>query len=191
MVSQPVLPRTSSTTSSARWPEDCSRRRICSPDVSRSLNNETKNQFFSFSFPNGVNRSWKLPQSNPFRNLSRVCPHSRLKKNRLKPIFPRQPFLPLLLSHSSCFSSYGTASRSSKGHDTWISSSDRRGPRRLPTPSFGIFPLIVGTVLVTLGAMIFAVPLSIGCAIYISELAPARIEKILKPAIELLAGFPP
>lgn len=57
-------------------------------------------------------------------------------------------------------------------------------------PLYGIYPLIVGTLLVTLGAMVFAVPLSIGCAIYISELASPRIKSILKPAIELLAGIP-
>ncbi|WP_373008039.1 phosphate ABC transporter permease PstA [Methanoregula sp.] len=57
-------------------------------------------------------------------------------------------------------------------------------------PSYGIFALIVGTILVTLGAMIFAVPLSIGCAIYISELASPRIKSVLKPATELLAGIP-
>ncbi|MCX6685919.1 MAG: hypothetical protein NTV10_04650, partial [Methanoregula sp.] len=57
-------------------------------------------------------------------------------------------------------------------------------------PQYGIFVLIVGTVLVTIGAMVFAVPLSIGCAIYISELAPLWAKNILKPAIELLAGIP-
>ena len=57
-------------------------------------------------------------------------------------------------------------------------------------PEYGILVLIVGTVLVTLGAMVFAVPLSIGCAIYISELAPFWAKNILKPAIELLAGIP-
>jgi len=55
-------------------------------------------------------------------------------------------------------------------------------------PSYGIFALIVGTILVTLGAMIFAVPLSIGCAIYISELASPRMKVILKPAIETAAS---
>ena len=57
-------------------------------------------------------------------------------------------------------------------------------------PLYGIFPLIVGTLLVTLGAMVFAVPLSIGCAIYISELASPRVKQVLKPAVELLAGIP-
>jgi phosphate transport system permease protein len=67
------------------------------------------------------------------------------------------------------------------------------GPDWAPTaagPLYGIFPLIVGTLLVTIGAMVFAVPLSIGCAIYISELASPRMKNILKPAIELLAGIP-
>ena len=67
------------------------------------------------------------------------------------------------------------------------------GPDWAPTaaePLYGIFPLIVGTLLVTIGAMVFAVPLSIGCAIYISELASPRMKSILKPAIELLAGIP-
>lgn len=57
-------------------------------------------------------------------------------------------------------------------------------------PLYGIFPLIVGTLLVTIGAMLFAVPLSVGCAIYISELASPRVKHVLKPAIELLAGIP-
>ena len=57
-------------------------------------------------------------------------------------------------------------------------------------PLYGIFPLIVGTLLVTIGAIVFAVPLSIGCAIYVSELASPRVKNVLKPAIELLAGIP-
>src|SRR5665647_3607482 len=57
-------------------------------------------------------------------------------------------------------------------------------------PLYGIFPLVAGTLVVTIGAIVFAVPLSIGCAIYVSELAPPRIKNVLKPAIELLAGIP-
>ena len=57
-------------------------------------------------------------------------------------------------------------------------------------PLYGIFPLIAGTLLVTLGAMVFAVPLSLGCAVYIAEFASPRLRDLLKPAIELLAGIP-
>jgi phosphate transport system permease protein len=57
-------------------------------------------------------------------------------------------------------------------------------------PSYGALPLIVGTLLVTLGAMVIAVPLGIGSAIFISEIAPPKLKTVVKPAIELLAGIP-
>jgi phosphate transport system permease protein len=57
-------------------------------------------------------------------------------------------------------------------------------------PLYGMVPLIVGTVLVTLGAMVVAVPLGIGSAIFIAEIAPYRVKRVVKPAIELLAGIP-
>ncbi len=62
-------------------------------------------------------------------------------------------------------------------------------PTRVP-PEYGMLPLIVGTILVTLGAMIFAIPLSLASALYISILAPYRVKLIVKPIIELLAGIP-
>jgi len=55
---------------------------------------------------------------------------------------------------------------------------------------FGILPLILGSFLVTLGAIIISVPLGIACAIYIGEVAPASVREILKPLIELLAAIP-
>ncbi|HDR73305.1 MAG TPA: phosphate ABC transporter permease PstA [Methanoculleus sp.] len=57
-------------------------------------------------------------------------------------------------------------------------------------PAYGTFPLIAGTLLVTLGAMLFATPLGIGSALYLSELASGRVKAVVKPAIELLAGIP-
>ncbi|MFA5001728.1 MAG: phosphate ABC transporter permease PstA [Methanolinea sp.] len=58
------------------------------------------------------------------------------------------------------------------------------------TPEYGISPLIAGTILVMIGAMAIAIPLGIGSAIFISELAGPRLRTIIKPAIELLAGIP-
>jgi phosphate transport system permease protein len=55
---------------------------------------------------------------------------------------------------------------------------------------FGILPMILGTVMVTFGAVIFAVPLGIGCAILLAEVAPQRIRQMLRPAVELLVGIP-
>ena len=57
-------------------------------------------------------------------------------------------------------------------------------------PSFGIFPLIVGSLIVTILSTFIAVPLGVLAAIYISEIAPQKIKIILKSVIELLAGLP-
>jgi phosphate transport system permease protein len=57
-------------------------------------------------------------------------------------------------------------------------------------PLFGIFPLIVGSLVVTLISTLIAVPLGVLSAIYIAEIAPASIKEILKSVIELLAGIP-
>jgi phosphate transport system permease protein len=57
-------------------------------------------------------------------------------------------------------------------------------------PSFGIWPLIVGSFTVTVISSLIAVPPGILSAIYIAELAPPRLKGILKSAIELLAGIP-
>lgn len=55
---------------------------------------------------------------------------------------------------------------------------------------FGFVPLFVGSLLVTFGAIVLAVPLGIGTAIYIGELAPRLVREILKPIIEVLATIP-
>ena len=55
---------------------------------------------------------------------------------------------------------------------------------------FGLLPLVVGTLLVTLGALIIAVPLGVVAAIYLGEIAPPWLRDILKPLIEILAGIP-
>src|SRR5450759_553617 len=57
-------------------------------------------------------------------------------------------------------------------------------------PLFGIFPLIVGSLIVTFFATFVAVPLGVLTAIYISEIAPRAVKEILKSVIELLAGLP-
>ena len=57
-------------------------------------------------------------------------------------------------------------------------------------PEYGIWPLIVGSLIVTVLASLVAVPFGLLSAIYISEIAPARIKEILKSVIELLAGLP-
>ena len=57
-------------------------------------------------------------------------------------------------------------------------------------PRFGILPLILGSLLVTLGAAAISVPIGIAAALYIAEIAPRRLKEILKAGIELLAAIP-
>ena len=55
---------------------------------------------------------------------------------------------------------------------------------------FGVLPLIVGTLSVTIWALLVAVPCGLGTAIYLSEYASPRARSVLKPALEILAGIP-
>ena len=57
-------------------------------------------------------------------------------------------------------------------------------------PRYGIVPLFFGTLKVTLIAILFAAPIAILAALYTALLAPVRIREYIKPAVELLAGFP-
>lgn len=63
-------------------------------------------------------------------------------------------------------------------------------PTATPSPLFGVLPLILGTLLVSIIAILIALPLGLGVAIYLSELAGERTRKLMKPTIELLAGIP-
>jgi phosphate transport system permease protein len=66
------------------------------------------------------------------------------------------------------------------------------GTRWAPTSTekYGLVPLILGSTLVTVGAILIALPLGVGTAIYIGELAPKFIRELLKPIIEVLATIP-
>jgi phosphate transport system permease protein len=63
------------------------------------------------------------------------------------------------------------------------------GPSFQP-PSFGVLPIVVGTLSVTFWGLIFAIPIGLGSAIYLSEYAGPRVRKIVKPILEILAGIP-
>ncbi len=57
-------------------------------------------------------------------------------------------------------------------------------------PSFGIWPLIVGSVIVTVLATLIAIPVGVLSAVYIAEVAPGAVKDVFKSVIELLAGLP-
>ena len=55
---------------------------------------------------------------------------------------------------------------------------------------YGILAMIVGSVSVTFGAIFLGVPLALGCAIFLAEIAPAGVQSVVRPAVQLLAGIP-
>lgn len=63
------------------------------------------------------------------------------------------------------------------------------GPTFEPA-TFGVLPIVVGTLSVTFWALLFAIPIGLGAAIYLSEYASRRVRKIVKPILEILAGIP-
>lgn len=62
----------------------------------------------------------------------------------------------------------------------WVPSEDK----------FGIFPMIVASIYATIGALLIGVPIGLFTAIFLAEIAPKRVAKIVSPAIQLLAGIP-
>lgn len=56
--------------------------------------------------------------------------------------------------------------------------------------NFGVLPLLTGTLMIAVGASIIAIPFGLGSAIFLSEYAPKRLRKVLKPILEILAGIP-
>ncbi len=57
-------------------------------------------------------------------------------------------------------------------------------------PKYSLLPLLIGTLKVTLVALLIALPVSIGAAIFTSEFAPQGVREVIKPAVEILAGIP-
>ena len=55
---------------------------------------------------------------------------------------------------------------------------------------FGIFPMIIGSIYITAGAIIIGVPIGILTAVFLARFCPEKLYKIIKPAIDLLAGIP-
>jgi phosphate ABC transporter permease protein PstC len=56
--------------------------------------------------------------------------------------------------------------------------------------TFGLLPMIIGSLFVTAGALVIGVPLGLACAIFLTEFSSLRLRRVIKPMIELLAGIP-
>ena len=63
-------------------------------------------------------------------------------------------------------------------------------PTATPAAQYGLLPLILGTLWVSLGAILLSLPFGIAVSVYLAEIATMRVRNFLKPVIELLAGIP-
>lgn len=61
---------------------------------------------------------------------------------------------------------------------------------RPASDTYGIFPMILGSIYATAGALVIGVPVGLLCAVYLSRFASSRVKRILTPGVELLAGIP-
>ena len=72
----------------------------------------------------------------------------------------------------------------------WAFLTGTRWAPLLEPRSFGVLPLINGTMLIAVGSLVIALPVGLASAIYLSEYAPSRVRGLLKPILEILAGVP-
>lgn len=63
-------------------------------------------------------------------------------------------------------------------------------PTAYASPAWGILSLVVGTLMVTFGALAIAIPIGIASAIYLAEIASPKVRELIKPAVEMIAGIP-
>jgi phosphate transport system permease protein len=63
-------------------------------------------------------------------------------------------------------------------------------PTATPSPQYGLLPLLLGTIWVSLGAILLSLPFGIAVAVYLAEISSLKVRNFLKPVIELLAGIP-
>ncbi len=121
----------------------------------------------------------KMKRSSRFKKFKVFLIKNFIFLNGILSIIILGVILALLIYNSiRFFSSYPVSSFF--GGQKWSPTSDK----------FGFVPLLVGTLLTTFASILIAMPLGIGCAIYIGELAPKAIREILKPIIEVLATIP-
>jgi phosphate transport system permease protein len=164
------------------------------------LTSEQLKKIFDYEISN-----WKLVSGNneeiiPFRmnDISAYCTDEELGENyeflpaRLNAIISGEPgiiafipkqYAPINSAETKVLNTGTLKPADFFGGDTWM-------PTATPAPQFGLLPLLAGTLWVGLCAILIALPLGLGVAIYLGELASERIRNLLKPTIELLAGIP-
>jgi phosphate transport system permease protein len=117
----------------------------------------------------------------PFRRLSETFVEALLLLAALSAVAITLAIVVILVYESSSF--FATVS-------VWTFLTDTQWTPLFANPRYGILPLLGGTLMTSLIALVFAVPLGTVTAIYLSEFASPKVREVVKPILELIAGVP-
>lgn len=112
----------------------------------------------------------------------------KIKEKVMRVVFAAAAFLSIVAVILICVFLFANGIPAMKEIGVWnfISGTSWKPSQNL----YGIFPMIVGSIYVTAGAIILGVPLGILTAVFMAKFCPDRLYKLLKPAVDLLAGIP-
>ncbi len=112
----------------------------------------------------------------------------KIKEKVMRVVFAAAAFLSIVAVILICVFLFANGIPAMKEIGVWnfISGKSWKPSQEL----YGIFPMIIGSIYVTAGAIILGVPLGILTAVFMAKFCPDRLYKMLKPAVDLLAGIP-
>lgn len=128
-----------------------------------------------------------LPPQIPIAEALKGDPSRRRRENFIRRLFLGAAAVSVLISAAIVLSLVGRAVTFITNVDLGALWTSGWFPRR---GLFDIKTIVVGTLIVSLIAMVVAIPLGLGCAVYLSEYARPRVRRLLKPILEILAGIP-
>lgn len=131
--------------------------------------------------------------TSTFQNKKAV--NSRIKRMRISNVIARNIlFLFAIITILTTIGIIASLLKDSIGFFSNVSITDflfgRKWTPLFSEPSFGVLPLVMGTLIITLVSAVISIPIGLLTAIYLSEYANKRVRKIIKPILEVLAGIP-
>lgn len=116
---------------------------------------------------------------------------NKLKENSIRLFFMLNAFFVVLVLAGILFILFRTSVPAFKSISIGeFLLSTNWNPTSFVKSSYGMLSMLVSTLMVTVGAMMFAVPISVGAAAFISDMASDRVREVAKPLVEILAGIP-
>ncbi len=131
--------------------------------------------------------------TSTFQNKKAV--NSRIKRMRISNVIARNIlFLFAIITILTTIGIIASLLKDSIGFFSNVSITDflfgKKWTPLFSEPSFGVLPLVMGTLIITLVSAVISIPIGLLTAIYLSEYANKRVRKIIKPILEVLAGIP-